>query len=148
MFAHCVLYHHKKPTSKPAPVKKMKRANAAKNAPISKVVTTTSDNNELSNDVLDSGSMFNKIVAMTPSDNNELSDDVVDSIAAMTPSDNNELSDDVDRDSMLNEIFDLQETEDHAVACNVTTEVTSLPRSEATDLHMFAEDHRSASCSS
>jgi hypothetical protein len=63
---------------------------------------------------------------------------------AMTPSDNNELSDDVDRDSMLNEMFDTKEKGDDAVSCNVTVEVTPLPMSEATDLQLFAEDHRSA----
>jgi hypothetical protein len=62
----------------------------------------------------------------------------------MTPSDNNELSDDVDRDSMLNEMFDTKEKGDDAVSCNVTVEVTPLPMSEATDLQLFAEDHRSA----
>jgi hypothetical protein len=61
------------------------------------------------------------------------------------PSGNNELSHDVvDSDSMLNEIFDTEQMEVDAVSCNVTLEVTPLPMSEATDMQMFAEDHRNS----
>jgi hypothetical protein len=127
-FAHCLLYHHKKPS---APVQKRKKVKGVKIA---------------SDGVVDSDFMLKDIVARTPSLNDELSHDVVNNIAAMTlPSLNDDLSHDVvDSDSMLNEIFDSEQMEVDAVSCNVTLEVTPLPMSEAADMQMFAQEHRNS----